>query len=155
ARSSPVVCTTTTRPTACPSWLAWWTNRSAKPRRNLPVPNCRIVSGRGCMAVPGWCEVKRPQDRLKRRPVLSTRRPGGRTAVASAMGLTHHEGMENELRRRLARIDRRELSGAGPDAPPAVRGRYLRQLLLDKGIDPSRLYHVEYYANHHCWLVTQ
>src|SRR5690242_5012223 len=39
----------TTRPTFCPSSLAWWMNRSAKARRKRPEPNCRTVSGSGGM----------------------------------------------------------------------------------------------------------
>jgi hypothetical protein len=63
--------------------------------------------------------------------------------------------METGAPRRLARIDRAELAGPGPDAPLPERGRHLRRLLQGKGIDPDRLYHVEYYPGHHCWLVTQ
>jgi hypothetical protein len=63
--------------------------------------------------------------------------------------------MEHEPPRKLARLDRAELGGAGPDASPAERGRHLRRLFEAKGIDPDRLYHVEYFATHHCWLVTQ
>jgi hypothetical protein len=63
--------------------------------------------------------------------------------------------METEQRRHVVRIDRAELAGAGPDVPLPERGRFLRRLLQDKGIDPDRLYHVEYFATHHCWLLTQ
>jgi hypothetical protein len=63
--------------------------------------------------------------------------------------------MENEPRRHVVRIDRAELAGLGGDLAPAARGRWLRQLLCGKGIDPDRLYLVEYYPAHHCWLLTQ
>jgi hypothetical protein len=63
--------------------------------------------------------------------------------------------MENEAPRRVARIDRAELAVLGGDTPLPERGRRLWRLLRGKGIDPGRLYHVEYYPVHHCWLVTQ
>jgi hypothetical protein len=63
--------------------------------------------------------------------------------------------MENEARRRVARIDRPELVGLGGDTPLPERGRRLRRLLRGKGIDPVRLYHLEYYPARHCWLITQ
>jgi hypothetical protein len=63
--------------------------------------------------------------------------------------------MENEPQRRVVRIDRVEFSGLGTDTPLPERGRFLRRLLQSKDIDPDRLYRVEYYPNHHCWLVTQ
>ena len=63
--------------------------------------------------------------------------------------------MENEPLQRLARIERAELAGLGSDMPLPERGRFLRDLLQSKGIDPDRLYRVEYFPGHHCWLVTQ
>jgi hypothetical protein len=55
----------------------------------------------------------------------------------------------------MARIERAELAGLGGDMPLTERGRFLRELLQAKGIEPDRLYRVEYYPTHHCWLVTQ
>jgi hypothetical protein len=63
--------------------------------------------------------------------------------------------MENEPLQCLARVERGELAALGPDVPLPERGRFLRGLLQSKGIDPDRLYRVEYFASHHCWLVTQ
>jgi hypothetical protein len=63
--------------------------------------------------------------------------------------------METEPLQRVARIERAELAGLGSDTPLSERGRFLRGLLQSKGIDPDRLYRVEYFPSHHCWLVTQ
>ncbi len=63
--------------------------------------------------------------------------------------------MESEPVRNVARINWGELAEALPDTPPAERGRRLRRVLLLKGIDPDRLFRVEYYPHHHCWLLTQ
>ncbi|HJT78313.1 MAG TPA: hypothetical protein VJ739_14010, partial [Gemmataceae bacterium] len=63
--------------------------------------------------------------------------------------------MVSEPVQRVARINRGELSHLSPDLSLAERGRRLRRQLLHKGIDPDRLFRVEYYPNHHCWLLTQ
>jgi hypothetical protein len=63
--------------------------------------------------------------------------------------------MVSEPVRNVARINRGELAESPADVPLAERGRRLRRLLLLKGIDPDRLFRVEYYAHHHCWLLTQ
>src|SRR5207302_3588828 len=76
-------------------------------------------------------------------------------AVADEPVLPHHEGMVSEPGRHVARINRGELTQVPPDTPLAERGRRLRRLLLLQGIDPGRLYRVEYYPHHHCWLLTQ
>jgi hypothetical protein len=63
--------------------------------------------------------------------------------------------MENEPLQRLARIERGELAALGSEMPLAERGGFLRDLLQLRGIDTDRLYRVEYFPTHHCWLVTQ
>lgn len=63
--------------------------------------------------------------------------------------------MVSEPRQHVARINRGELVPLAADLPLAERGRRLRRQLLLKGIDPDRLFRVEYYPNHHCWLLTQ
>jgi hypothetical protein len=37
----------------------------------------------------------------------------------------------------------------------AEQGQYLWRLLWDKGVDPGRLYTVEYFPHRQCWLLTQ
>ena len=63
--------------------------------------------------------------------------------------------MPNEPTRRVARVDKAELSEMPAHWTDPERGRYLRRLLRRKGIDPDRLYTVEYFPKHLCWLLTQ
>jgi hypothetical protein len=63
--------------------------------------------------------------------------------------------MANQLIRRVARVDKGELSGLPSDWTDRERGRYLRGLLSGKGIDPRQFFRVEYYPLSRCWLVIQ
>ena len=57
--------------------------------------------------------------------------------------------------RKVARLDKGAVSDFPPETSFQERGRSLRSLLLGHGIDPERLYLIEYYPRHHCWLLTQ
>jgi hypothetical protein len=63
--------------------------------------------------------------------------------------------MENEPRQRLARIDRHEVAALPSEWTDLEKGRQLRYLLRERGIDPNRLYFLTYHPRHHCWLITQ
>jgi len=63
--------------------------------------------------------------------------------------------MANEPSPRVARIDKRELADMPASWSNRERGRYLWLLLRLKGIDPNRLYTVEYYPYRSCWVLTQ
>jgi hypothetical protein len=63
--------------------------------------------------------------------------------------------MRNQSTRRVIRLEKRELAEIPPQASLVERGRRLWRLLCEKGIDPSRLYSVEYYPYRRCWLLTQ
>ena len=63
--------------------------------------------------------------------------------------------MPNERVRRLARLEKRELSEIPAYWSKEERGRYLWHLLRDRGIDPSLLYALEYFPYRRCWLLTQ
>src|SRR5437868_5792307 len=63
--------------------------------------------------------------------------------------------MPNEPIRRMARLEKHELSEIPSRWSKEERGRYLWRLLRDKGIDPGRLYMVEYFPYRQCWLLTQ
>src|SRR5437870_9521880 len=63
--------------------------------------------------------------------------------------------MLNELSRRMARLERRELTEIPSHWLKEERGRYLWRLLRNKGIDPSRLFTLEYFPDRQCWLLTQ
>lgn len=63
--------------------------------------------------------------------------------------------MANEPRRCVARVDKSELSELPAHWTDRERGRYLRRLLRRKGIEPDRLYRVEYFPKHLCWVLTQ
>jgi hypothetical protein len=63
--------------------------------------------------------------------------------------------MLNELTRRLARLEKRELSEIPSQWLKEERGRYLWRLLRNKGVDPGRLFTVEYFPYRQCWLLTQ
>jgi hypothetical protein len=52
-------------------------------------------------------------------------------------------------------VDKQELADLPPSWSDAQRGQYLERLLRSKGIDPGRLFRVEYYPYHLCWLVYQ
>src|SRR5207249_9967061 len=56
---------------------------------------------------------------------------------------------------RLARVNKRELADVPAAWTEPERGQYLRLLLRGKGIDPDRLFRVEYHPRRHCWLVIQ
>jgi hypothetical protein len=57
--------------------------------------------------------------------------------------------------RKVARLDKGAVSDFPPDMSLQERGHSLRALLRGQGIDPERLYLIEYYPRHHCWLLTQ
>src|SRR5881398_1522359 len=63
--------------------------------------------------------------------------------------------MPNEPSRRMARLERHELSEIPSHWSKMERGQYVWRLLRDKGIDPGRLYTVEYFPYRQCWLLTQ
>jgi hypothetical protein len=63
--------------------------------------------------------------------------------------------MANELNRRVARVDKSELSDLPAPWTDRQRGRYLRLLLWCKGIDSRRFFRVEYYPHPRCWLLLQ
>jgi hypothetical protein len=63
--------------------------------------------------------------------------------------------MLNELSRRMARLERRELTEIPSHWSKEERGRYLWRLLRNKGVDPSRLFTAEYFPYRQCWLLTQ
>ena len=63
--------------------------------------------------------------------------------------------MPNQPTRRVARVDKSELSEMPAHWTDRERGRYLRGLLRRKGIDADRLYAVEYFPEHLCWVLTQ
>jgi hypothetical protein len=60
-----------------------------------------------------------------------------------------------QVTRRVARIDKAELSEMPADWTNRERGRHLRGLLYTRGIDPDRLFTVEYFPNHLRWVVMQ
>src|SRR5438874_13803462 len=63
--------------------------------------------------------------------------------------------MRTERPQRLARLEKRELAEIPSHWSKADQGEYLWRLLRDKGIDPGRLYTVEYFPYRQCWLLTQ
>jgi hypothetical protein len=63
--------------------------------------------------------------------------------------------MRNDSVSRVARLDKTELSGMPLHWTPRERGQFLRALFRQKGLDPDRLYQVEYHPRHGCWLLTQ
>src|SRR5438874_11997564 len=63
--------------------------------------------------------------------------------------------MRTERPQRLARLEKRELAEIPSHWSKADQGEYLWRLLRDKGVDPSRLYTVEYFPHRQCWLLTQ
>jgi hypothetical protein len=63
--------------------------------------------------------------------------------------------MRTERPQRLARLEKRELAEMPPHWSKAEQGEYLWRLLRDKGVDPARLYTVEYFPHRQCWLLTQ
>src|SRR5262245_19432430 len=63
--------------------------------------------------------------------------------------------MLNQLNCHVARIDKCELAEMPAAWDNRQRGRYLRLLMRRRGIDPGRLYTVEYYPYRSCWVVTQ
>jgi hypothetical protein len=63
--------------------------------------------------------------------------------------------MSTEPTRRMARLEKHELASLPPHWTNRERGRHLRVLLQRKGIDPGRMYRLEYYPHRQCWLLTQ
>jgi hypothetical protein len=63
--------------------------------------------------------------------------------------------MVSEPTTRVARVDKRELADMPASWTNCQRGRHLRALLRLKGIDPNRLYTVEYYPYRSCWVLIQ
>lgn len=55
----------------------------------------------------------------------------------------------------MARLEKRELTEMPSHWSKEERGQYLWRLLRDKGVDPGRLYSVEYFPYRQCWLLTQ
>jgi hypothetical protein len=55
----------------------------------------------------------------------------------------------------VARVEKADLAGMPPQWTPRERGRHLRGLLRQKGVDPDQLYQVEYHPRHACWLLIQ
>ncbi len=55
----------------------------------------------------------------------------------------------------MARIDRNDLANLPPQSTNAQRGRLLRVLLQQRGIDVRRLYQLAYFPHRRCWLLTQ
>jgi hypothetical protein len=63
--------------------------------------------------------------------------------------------MRTERTQRLARLEKRELAEIPSHWSKAEQGEYLWRLFRDKGVDPGRLYTVEYFPHRQCWLLTQ
>ena len=63
--------------------------------------------------------------------------------------------MPHEQGRHVARLDKHELTGMPAQWTEPERGRHLRRLLRDRGIDPDRLYFLSYHPRHRCWLFHQ
>jgi hypothetical protein len=63
--------------------------------------------------------------------------------------------MRNEKTRRTVRLEKRELSEIPSQWSKEEQGQYLWRLLRDKGVDPGRLYTVEYFPYRQCWLLSQ
>jgi hypothetical protein len=63
--------------------------------------------------------------------------------------------MPNEFRQRVARLNKQELDDMPAPWTRRERGHHLRRLLVAKGIDPNRLYRLEFYPHRACWLFTQ
>ena len=63
--------------------------------------------------------------------------------------------MCNQPTRRVARLDKRELADMPSSWSSQERGEYLWLLLRFRGIDPNRLYRVEYFPLRNCWLLIQ
>jgi hypothetical protein len=74
--------------------------------------------------------------------------------IVSALDMCQDGAMNDQLRR-VARINKRHLSALPADWTQAERGRYLRLLFRVKGIDPDRLFHIEYFPQRRCWLLLQ
>jgi hypothetical protein len=63
--------------------------------------------------------------------------------------------MLDAMLQRLARVEKQELGEFPASWTDAERGRQLQLLLQRRGIDPGRLFRVEYYPHRFCWLVIQ
>jgi hypothetical protein len=57
--------------------------------------------------------------------------------------------------RRVARINKEEILDLPREWTQEEKGRYLRYILQFKGIDCARLYQIEYFPHHRCWVLTQ
>src|SRR5438270_12832601 len=63
--------------------------------------------------------------------------------------------IQHEQGRHVAQLDKHELTGMPAEWTEPERGRHLRRLLRDRGIDPDRLYLLSYHPRHRCWLFHQ
>ncbi len=63
--------------------------------------------------------------------------------------------MPSEPSQRVARIDKSDLADLPAEWSEQERGRHLRRLFTQRGIDPHRLFRVEYYPDRQCWLLLQ
>jgi hypothetical protein len=83
-------------------------------------------------------------------------RPGAtKTGLATARFVQHDEDMRSDRVSHVARLNKAELSGMPPQWTSRERGQYLRALFRQKGVDPDRLYQVEYHPRQACWLLIQ
>jgi hypothetical protein len=64
-------------------------------------------------------------------------------------------GMPSESIQRVVRIDKGDLAELPAEWSDQERGRHLRRLFRLRGIEPHRLFRVEYYPHHQCWLLIQ
>jgi len=55
----------------------------------------------------------------------------------------------------VARVNKQDLADLPARWTDRQRGRYLRRLLRQQGINPDRLFQVAYYPHWRCWLLTQ
>ncbi len=63
--------------------------------------------------------------------------------------------MTSEPIQHVARIDKCDLADLPAAWSEQERGRHLRLLFRQRGIDPHRLFRVEYYPHRQCWLLIQ
>lgn len=63
--------------------------------------------------------------------------------------------MPSEPSHLVARIDKSDLADLPGAWSEQEHGRYLRLLLRQRGLDPHRLFRVEYYPHRQCWLLIQ
>jgi hypothetical protein len=63
--------------------------------------------------------------------------------------------MSQNRMRRVARIDKWEVSDLPAAWSNGERGRYLRGLISSRGVQPGKLFYTEYYPDRSCWLLIQ